>query len=198
KYPLRVSLRAQRDHAQHVVIKEVLAVHGMKLEDIERWGGELIWEPPTPDGRLPTVQSGKANAVWDEAMPMYGAQAIEMGMRFLTIEEPERKKLEAMGLRLTSLKDRYPQMTEDALVVDFSGWIVYTHEDTPDDVVEAFCGALEVRKDKIPYRHPDGSTLPREAPLPLDEMCRDTIHGPLYVPLHKAAERFWRARGYLQ
>ena len=108
-------------------------------------------------------------------------------MRFLTIEEPVRKKLEAMGLRLTSLKDRYPQMTEDALVVDFSGWIVYTHEDTPDDVVEAFCGALEVRKDKIPYRHPDGSKLPPEAPLPLDEMCRDTIHGPLYVPLHKAA-----------
>ncbi|HEY3117411.1 MAG TPA: hypothetical protein VGK54_11775, partial [Chloroflexota bacterium] len=48
KFPLRVSLRAQRDHAQHVVIKEVLAVHGMKIEDIETWGGELIWEAPTP------------------------------------------------------------------------------------------------------------------------------------------------------
>jgi TRAP-type uncharacterized transport system substrate-binding protein len=28
-------------------------------------------------------------------------------------------------------------------------------------------------------------------------MCRDTIEGPLTIPLHPAAERFWRERGYL-
>src|SRR4051794_20067280 len=98
RYPLRVSLRAQRDHAQHVVIQQVLEVVGMKLEDIEAWGGELIWEPPTPDYRLETVRSGKANAVWDEAMPMYGETALGMGMRFLNLDEGQRKQLEAKGL----------------------------------------------------------------------------------------------------
>jgi TRAP-type uncharacterized transport system substrate-binding protein len=197
RYPLRVTLRAQRDHAQHVVIREVLSALGMTVEDIPTWGGQLIYERPTPDGRIETVRSGKADSLWDEAMPMYGAAALEMGMRFLTLEPAHRERLEAMGLRATSLKERYPQLTEDIWCIDFSGWTIYTHEDTADDIVEAFCTALEVRKDRIPYRHPDGSQLPEGAPLPLDEMCRSTPDGPLSVPLHPAAERFWRGRGYL-
>jgi TRAP-type uncharacterized transport system substrate-binding protein len=28
-------------------------------------------------------------------------------------------------------------------------------------------------------------------------MCRDTPAGPLNIPLHPAAERFWRKLGYL-
>lgn len=120
-----------------------------------------------------------------------------MGMRFLTPEPDHRAELEAMGLHATSLKERYPQLTEDVWCIDFSGWTIYTHEDTSDDVVEAFCAALEIRKDRIPYPHPDGSQLPEGAPLPLDKMCRETSDGPLYVPLHRAAERFWRGRGYL-
>jgi hypothetical protein len=28
-------------------------------------------------------------------------------------------------------------------------------------------------------------------------MCRDARDTPQLVPLHQAAERFWRARGYL-
>jgi len=28
-------------------------------------------------------------------------------------------------------------------------------------------------------------------------MCRDTADGPLVIPLHPAAEKFWRERGYL-
>lgn len=34
-------------------------------------------------------------------------------------------------------------------------------------------------------------------PLRLDMMCRDAREGPLTVPLHPAAERFWREQGYL-
>ncbi len=126
---------------------------------------------------------------------MYAATALDMGLRFLTIEEPERKKLEAEGLRMVSLKAQYPQADHDAICVDFSGWIVYTHADTPDEQVEAFCGALEVRKDRIP--HYESATSPADGPLPLHDMCKDTREGPLYVPLHPAAERFWKARGYI-
>jgi TRAP-type uncharacterized transport system substrate-binding protein len=28
-------------------------------------------------------------------------------------------------------------------------------------------------------------------------MCRDTLETPLGVPLHRAAEWFWKERGYL-
>ncbi len=28
-------------------------------------------------------------------------------------------------------------------------------------------------------------------------MCKDTVEGPMGIPLHPAAERFWREQGYL-
>ena len=34
-------------------------------------------------------------------------------------------------------------------------------------------------------------------PLPLADMCRDTPSTPLRIPLHRAAERYWRDSGYL-
>jgi TRAP-type uncharacterized transport system substrate-binding protein len=48
---------------------------------------------------------------------------------------------------------------------------------------------LEARKDSIGWQEP--------GPLPLELMCRDTPDAPLVIPLHPAAERFWRERGYL-
>ena len=38
---------------------------------------------------------------------------------------------------------------------------------------------------------------PYTKPLPVEKMCRDSPETPLDVPLHPAAERFWRERGYL-
>jgi hypothetical protein len=48
---------------------------------------------------------------------------------------------------------------------------------------------LEERKALVPWQG--------NGPLPLEKMCRDTLEGPLGIRLHPAAERFWRARGYL-
>ena len=36
-----------------------------------------------------------------------------------------------------------------------------------------------------------------EGPLPLERMCRDSPGAPLVVPLHPAAETYWRSLGYL-
>ena len=52
-----------------------------------------------------------------------------------------------------------------------------------------FCRALDASKDRIPWAE--------DAPLPLAQMVRDTPEGHLEVPLHPAAEKFWRERGYL-
>jgi len=73
--------------------------------------------------------------------------------------------------------------------LDFSGFAVYTHASVTDGIVTSICAALEARKDRIGWQEP--------GPLPLATMCRDTADGPLVIPLHAAAERFWRGRGYL-
>ena len=87
-------------------------------------------------------------------------------------------------------KATYPSLASDYQTIDYSGFIVYTHADTSDDIVRGVCTALEARKDRIP---PDTG----EGPLPLDQMCKDTVSGPLGIPLHPAAEQFWREQGYL-
>ena len=49
-----------------------------------------------------------------------------------------------------------------------------------------------------PRWRPAGTAIPWEGvgPLPLDRMSVDTREGPLDVPLHPAAEAYWRERGY--
>jgi len=108
----------------------------------------------------------------------------------LPFDEPMLAKLEAIGLRRAIIpKSRYPNLPEDVPTLDFSGFAVYTHADVADEVVTSICAALEARKERIGWQEP--------GPLPLDQMCRDTAAAPLAIPLHPAAEKFWRGRGYL-
>ena len=37
-----------------------------------------------------------------------------------------------------------------------------------------------------------------EGPMPVPRMCRDEEDTPLGVPLHRAAEAYWRKQGYLK
>src|SRR3989442_11020845 len=121
-------------------------------------------------------------------MPMFANRAIELGMRFLPVDEPELQKLESMGLtRVAITNEEFPKLPETVWSVDFSGWPVFTLASTPDEMVSAFCAALEGRKERIPWY---GS-----GPMRLDLMCKNTREGPLPIPLHPAAERYWKERG---
>ena len=73
--------------------------------------------------------------------------------------------------------------------LDFSGWPIYTIASTADALVSDFCRALEASKALIPWA--------KDEPLPMAQMVRDSAEGHLEVPLHAAAEAFWRELGYL-
>ena len=96
-----------------------------------------------------------------------------------------------MGLpRVAITKDEFLTIPEeDVWTIDFSGSPVFTRADAADGIVTPFCAALEARKDRIPWY--------RKGPIPLDLMCKSTKEGPLPIPFHPAAERFWRDCGYL-
>ncbi len=193
RYPLKVSLRGQRDHSVHLFTNLVFSVMGFSLEDIVAWGGEVRYDNELPYGpnRIGAVERGEIDAIIDEALPVWGARWVDMGMRFLPIEEPYLRKLEAMGLRRVAIgREEYPKLSEDVWTIDFSGWPVFTQENRPDLLIRLFCEGLEARKDRIP-------SFGGEGPLRLDLMCRDTREGPLTVPLHPAAERYWREQGYI-
>jgi len=192
RLPLRISLRGQKDHALHPVVDEVLRAAGFSLDDIHSWGGQVRYDDglPQTDNRLGAVARGEVDMVVDEAVRGWINSAAASGLRALPLDEPMLAQLEAIGLRRAVIaKSRYPNLAEDVPTLDFSGFAVYTHAGVADEIVGAICAALEARKDKIIWQEP--------GPLPLERMCRDTPAGPLTIPLHPAAERFWRARGYL-
>ena len=192
KFPLRVSLRAQPDHSLHVIVNHVLAVAGFSLDDIVSWGGEVRYDAGMAYGpnRIGAMQRGEINAIFDEGAGAWGNMALELGMNFLSLDDNMLARLEAVGLRRGLIEKKYfPKLSADVPTLDFSGWPIYTHTNTSDVFVTDFCRALEASKERIPWA--------QAAPLPLAQMVRDTAEGHLEVPLHPAAERFWRERGYL-
>ena len=192
KFPLKVSLRAQSDHSLQVIVKHVCAAAGFTLDDIVSWGGQVRYDAGMAYGqnRIGAVHRGEIDAIFDEGASTWGNMALELGMTFLSLPETILQSLEKVGLRRGLIeKSEYPKLDTDVPTLDFSGWPIYTLASTPDALVRDFCRALEESKAKIPWA--------KAEPLPLAQMVHDTAEGHLEVPLHPAAELFWRERGYL-
>jgi TRAP-type uncharacterized transport system substrate-binding protein len=192
RFPLRVSLRKSKGHSTHLFVECTLAAAGFSLDDIVSWGGEVRYDAAIPQARerLNGLEHGEIDAVFDEAVNRWIYKALDHGVRPLNLEGPLLDKLEEMGFRRGVIpKADYPKLPADVVSLDFGGWAVFTYVDVADDFITAFCRALEARKDRIPWQGP--------GPLPLERMCRNSPDVPLNVPLHPAAERFWRERGYL-
>lgn len=192
KFPLRVSLRAQKDHALHVITSHVFKAAGITLDDLVFWGGQIRYDAGMAygDNRIGAYHRGEIDAIFDEGATAWGNMALELGMQFLSLDEGMLRQLESVGLRRGLLRPSYyTKLTADVPTIDFSGWPVYTRADTPDSLVTDFCKALDASKATIPWG--------KDEPLPLAQMVRDTDEGHLEVPLHPAAERYWRELGYL-
>jgi len=192
RFPLKVSLRGQPDHSLHVITNHVLSAARCSLDDIVSWGGEVRYNAGMPYGvnRIGAVQRGEIHAVFDEGASTWGNMALELGMTFFALDEDLLERLETVGLRRGLIeRANFPKLATDIPTLDFSGWPVYTHKDTADQLVADFCRALEASKDRIPWAI--------DSPLPLAQMVRDTPEGHLEVALHPAAERFWHEHGYM-
>jgi len=117
--------------------------------------------------RIGAVERGEIDAISMKARA-HGATCTRAGMRF-SPRWTRRflRRLEAVGLRRGLIEQKYfPKLTADIPTLDFSGWPIYTGENTSDDLVIDFCRALEASKDRVPWA--------KDAPLPLAQMVRDT------------------------
>lgn len=194
RYPLKLSLRGQRDHSIHLMVNLVLSMYGFSLDDIVAWGGVVTYDEglPMAPGRIGAARRGDVEAIWDEGIGGFVGPALELGMRFLPVDEPVLQQLEAMGIpRVPITRRQYPTLpVEEIWSVNFSGWPVFCLDRTPDRIVTAYCTALEARKDRIPWYGP--------GPMRLDLMVSNTPEAPVTIPFHPAAEAFWRKQGYLR
>lgn len=205
KIPLRISTAPT--HLMHPagwVLDIVLAEYGMSIEDIESWGGSVVHgdrQPnlleKVPEGRLDRVagmRSGVLNAVFDEALMTrpWKDVADSVDLTFLPIDEDVLDRMEQkFGIQRAIMpKGSLRGVIENIPTIDFSGHLLYCHEDLPDVLVHsAMCG-IEQQKGQIEslFRPEQGLT----GPVDLSIMWKDT-----FVPLHPGAEKFFRERGYM-
>jgi TRAP-type uncharacterized transport system substrate-binding protein len=198
RFPLQISMRGQRSHSIHPVLDCVLRAAGFSVDELVSWGGGIHYEggfdAPERSGfdapeRLKMAQDGTINAIFDEAIVRWLDKALAIGMRALPLGATTMRNLEALGFRPNVLEAAvYPKLGADVETIDFSGFAIFVREDAPDALVTSICAGLDHRRDRVPW---EGA-----GPLPVAHMVRDTPDGPLDVPLHPAAERYWNERGY--
>lgn len=194
KYPLRVSTRkGDRFHSTLFAIDQVLKQHGFTLQDIEKWGGKIIRaaSPSSPE-RAGHIEQGEADAVFDEGIKSWGALALRSGMRFLPLSEAALRKMKALGFPSAALTPgHYPELDEEIRTVDFSGWLFFCHRDLPSALAYRMAEAIDLCHAQIPV---DG--LERKT-MTMPEFCQGGEGGPLTIPLHPGAKKYYREKGYL-
>jgi TRAP-type uncharacterized transport system substrate-binding protein len=194
QYPLRISTR-RRLKLQTTVyaIEEVLKAYGMSLHAIEKWGGKII-EAPNPSGpeRRDHIQSGKAEAVFDEGVKSWGSTALDAGMRFLPVNDAAARHMANLGFPTATLaRAHYPALESDINTIDFSGWTYFCHADLPSRIAYDMARAVDLCHKQIPVDHFD------KRPMTMDEFCRGGEAGQLNIPLHPGAKKYFREKGYL-
>jgi TRAP-type uncharacterized transport system substrate-binding protein len=172
-------------------IKALLKAHGISQQHFIDWGGTVdeVVRPSNPRRREGII-SGAVHMVIDEGMDSWGDLAVQSGMIFLSYSEQVLRKLENYGFQRARLDHgRTGGINVPTTVVDFSGWPIVVHEKFPDDLAYHVVGVLDRIREEIPY---DAPQIPS-----MEALCTSTEAGPLDFPLHPAAERYYREKGYL-
>jgi TRAP-type uncharacterized transport system substrate-binding protein len=193
RYPLRIAMRGQPNHCLHLMFAQIARAAGFSVEDLQSWGGAIckMGGVPRPDSvQFQALDRGEVDAIFDEGVSFWLDEALKRGMTILSLSNATLGRLEQAGFRRGVIpRARHPRLPGDVHTVDFSGWPIFVHEALPDALVTQICAALEARKALIPWEE--------AGPLPVERMCREAPDTPIDVPLHPAAECFWRQRRYL-
>jgi len=194
RYPLVVSTRAGgKFHTTLYVINEILKAHGFSFDDIPRWGGKVLRaDSPSHPARAEHIRSEKVHAVFDEGIKSWGELALESEMKFLPVREDVLRKMRRLGFGGAALTQAaFSNLEEEIATVDFSGWIFFCRQKLPIAIAYTVAQAIDRCRDKIEADHLDRKTMTME------EFCRGSESGPLTIPLHPGAKKYYQEKGYL-
>ena len=191
KPPLRLSTRGQGpEGTTEFTIRRILSLCGWNIEDVEQWGGTVDQVPvPSHPRRMEGIKQGAYDAVFDEGITGWTADALARDMVLLPLQPSVFAEMAQLGFRRSAIpKSAFPALDADVPALEFGGWPLFCRADFPDDLAYAVGKAIAARKDTMPV---DGDRFD------MSRICRDTEEGPMCIPLHPGAERYYREAGYL-
>lgn len=195
--PLRIATSGDdgTNFIGHVAAR-YLAAHGLDEATVTGWGGAYL-KTVRPEQSLALLQSGEADAVVQEAITTpWWAGLLDTGKARLVPSEPDAlAKLERdHGFLLRPLPAGFwDSQTETLEAVDFSDFVIVVRDDLPDDIAYLLAWIITETREKIErtYRHLAPKRSPLSYPLDPVAMARTSL------PLHPAAERYYRDAGHL-
>jgi uncharacterized protein len=194
RFPLRVSTRMTGSLLSTLfIIDEVLKGYGFSLSDIESWGGKImrVSNPSSPE-RGHHLRSSEADAVFDEGLKSWGDLALESGMRFLPIRADVLKRLERLGFTSAPVTNKeFSGLKEPITTFDFSGWPLLCRSDLAPEFAYKMAEAIDSCHEQIPVDHFD------RRPMTMRDFCQGSDGGPLTIPLHRGAKKYYERNGYL-
>lgn len=194
RFPLRVSTRMTGSLLSTLfIIDEVLKGYGFSLSDIESWGGKIMRvSNPSSLERGHHLRSSEADAVFDEGLKSWGDLALESGMRFLPIRADVLKRLERLGFTSAPVTNKeFSGLKEPITTVDFSGWPLLCRSDLAPEFAYKMAEAIDSCHEQIPVDHFD------RRPMTMRDFCQGSDGGPLTIPLHRGAKKYYERNGYL-
>jgi TRAP-type uncharacterized transport system substrate-binding protein len=175
-------------------IAEILRLYGTSYEEIETWGGRVVFGGPTHVGGL-AMLDGSADALFHEAQmsPIWGEIAAARRIRVLPIRDDVREHLlREYGFERAEVPAGHASgATVATPTIDFSGWLLLCREDLPDEWAYAVARACDETRDLVEADQGDR----HELELPIDP--RD-LFGPTAVPLHPGAQAYAVEKGYVE
>lgn len=204
---LRVAVLGQEWEPDYCMFENaVFARYGYSTSDLEKWGGRYWAIMPRGDELDAEIASRSVDLVIGEAstQPLWATLA-KHGFRFLGLDRQVVDALVAEEhMRPNTIPaDFLPGIPEPLLSLDESDFLLVTHADLDGDLVRTLVSFV----DKSRTRLEEGTVRVEYAytkPLPVPELTlRSPLTGPITefwraeIPLHAAAEQYYREQGYL-
>jgi TRAP-type uncharacterized transport system substrate-binding protein len=173
-----------------------MEAHGIDEATLRSWGGSYVFTT-RPEQAIENVIQGHADAVLQEAImtPWWRHLIEEQGLIPISMEAAAFEKLSGKhGFAPASIRPNFwSNVPETICAAEFSDFLIIVRDDMPEEVAYLLTWCLsETRKDiEIQYAYLDPERSPLSYPLNPRAMAQPSI------PLHPAAERYYKEAGYL-
>lgn len=197
KPPLRIS--TSTDDGTSLIgflTTKVLEAHGLTKELLESWGGAIL-TAYRPDQCTDIVVSGEADCLLQEAImtPWWRNLIEKHGLIPISAEPAALQRLQAeLGVQPARIRAGYwGTVQHEVSAVNFSDFSILVRDDMPDDIAQLLTWALVNTRGVLEsqYTHIPAERSPLTWPIDPRAMAKSSI------PLHPAAQKFYKDAGYL-